>query len=45
MSLLSHSKNIISNIYARRVTVGIVSALRILGDGLHGCAFELRIMV
>jgi hypothetical protein len=45
MSLLSHSKNIISNIYASWLMVGIVSALRVLGGGLHGCAFELRIMI
>ena len=45
MSLLSHAKHILSDIYASWVMVGIISALRTLGGGLHGCAFELKIMI
>ena len=39
MSLLSHSRNFCSNIYMGWVMVGIVSALRIFGGGLHGYGF------
>jgi MFS family permease len=41
MSLLSNSRNFFSNIYMGWVMVGIVSALRVFGGGLHGYGFTV----
>ena len=41
MSGLSYSKHFFSNLYAGWVMVGLVSAMRILGGGLHGYGFTV----
>jgi len=41
MSLLSNSRNFFSNIYMGWVMVGLVSAMRVLGGGLHGYGFTV----